>query len=68
MIKTSSTVYTIQWRSGSVTALGAFREMPPQFKALSWLYEDRIKDAPLYAQMMVKSLVRERTGRVHFTR
>jgi hypothetical protein len=68
MIKPSSTVYTIQWRSGSVTALGAFREIPPQFKALSWLYEDRIKDAPLYAQMMVKRLVRERTSRVYSPR
>lgn len=39
MIKTPLTVYTIQWRSGSVTALGAFHEMPNQFKALSWFYD-----------------------------
>lgn len=55
-----------EWRrlDGTVFAPRHFIELPPQFKALSWLYADDRKDAPTYAHLMLKSLVQERVSRV----
>jgi len=52
--------YEVRRLDGTVFAPRLFSDLPPQFKALSWLYAPYVKDSPQYVRILIRTFVQER--------